>query len=217
MSTVVDERFCAMGTQVHIRTVGGRPSVAQSARRRLAALEGRWSRFRSGSDVSELNRSAGTWVPVADETILLLQHAMAAAEATDGRFDPTVGGALIAHGYDRTFSEVALHARDLVPSPVVDASWPAIEIDVGNAAACVPFGTVFDPGGIGKGLAADLITDELADQVDGILVNVGGDVRVRGAADVLWTTVSMIARGRSMVPLPRPVPSGASGGGARRV
>ncbi len=183
MATVVDERFCAMGTQVHIRTVGGPSSVAQRARLRLATLEGRWSRFRSGSDVSELNRGAGTWVSVAPETILLLQRAVAAAEATAGRFDPTVGAALIAHGYDRTFAEVAQHALDVVPSPVVDASWPAIEVDVDAVTAYLPAGTVFDPGGIGKGLAADLIAEELAEQVDGILVNVGGDIRLSGAAD----------------------------------
>jgi thiamine biosynthesis lipoprotein len=179
---VLDERFCAMGTTVHIRTVGGRSTVAQQAQLRLAALESRWSRFRTGSDVSELNRSAGHWVPVASETILLLQRSMDAARATDGRFDPTVGAALIAHGYDRTFADVAQHARDVVPHPAIDASWPAIEIDVATETACLPPGTVFDPGGIGKGLAADLVTQELADQVDGILVNVGGDVRMSGAS-----------------------------------
>lgn len=182
MGATTDDRFCAMGTSVHIRTIGGSDQVGHQARRRLAALEGRWSRFRSGSDVSELNRSAGRYVPVAPETLLLLQRSVEAARATDGRFDPTVGAALIAHGYDRTFTEAVVHARDVVPTAVVDASWPAIEIDVEAGTACLPLGTVFDPGGIGKGLAADLVAEELAGQVDGILVNVGGDVRLCGAA-----------------------------------
>ena len=38
--------------------------------------------------------------------------------------------------------------------------------------------------------------------------------RVRGSTGVLLSTSSMIARSRSIVTLPRPVPSGASGGGA---
>jgi thiamine biosynthesis lipoprotein len=121
-------------------------------------------------------------VPVAPETLLLLQRSVEAARATDGRFDPTVGASLVAHGYDRTFVDAVAHAREVVPTAVVDASWPAIEIDVEAGTACLPSGTVFDPGGIGKGLAADLVAEELAGQVDGILVNVGGDVRLCGAA-----------------------------------
>jgi thiamine biosynthesis lipoprotein len=181
-ATAVDHRFSAMGTQVHVQVIGGCPGIADQARHRIDALEARWSRFRSGSDISELNRSAGRWVPVAWETIVLLQRALAAASATDGRFDPTVGAALIAHGYDRTFAEVSAHARTVVPVPLVDASWPAIEIDVEQSTACLAPGTVFDPGGIGKGVAADLLAEELAERCDGILVNVGGDLRVSGTS-----------------------------------
>ncbi len=46
---------------------------------------------------------------------------------------------------------------------------------------CLPLGTGFDPGGIGKGLAADLVTEELlAAGAVGACLNLGGDVRVRG-------------------------------------
>ena len=45
----------------------------------------------------------------------------------------------------------------------------------------LPAGIRFDPGGIGKGLAADIVTEELiAAGAAGALVSVGGDVRVRG-------------------------------------
>ena len=47
----------------------------------------------------------------------------------------------------------------------------------------VPPGTTLDPGGIGKGLAADLVSAELIERgARGVLVNVGGDLRVRGEA-----------------------------------
>jgi thiamine biosynthesis lipoprotein len=46
----------------------------------------------------------------------------------------------------------------------------------------VPRGVGFDPGGIGKGLAADLVVDELvAEGASGACVNVGGDLRAEGA------------------------------------
>ena len=182
MLTVTKHRFATMGTSAEVQVVDGDPTIVDQAEHRLAALEARWSRFRPGSEISELNRRAGASVPVAWETILLLERAMAAASATEGRFDPTVGASLIAHGYDRTFAEVADHARDLVPRPVIDGSWPAIEVDRRTSTVCLPEGTIFDPGGIGKGLAADLVAEDLADQAQGLLVNVGGDVRMCGTS-----------------------------------
>jgi thiamine biosynthesis lipoprotein len=45
----------------------------------------------------------------------------------------------------------------------------------------VPSGVGLDVGGIAKGFAADLVTDELlAAGATGALVNLGGDIRVRG-------------------------------------
>lgn len=42
-------------------------------------------------------------------------------------------------------------------------------------------GTAIDPGGIGKGLAADIVVDELTHAgVGAVLVNIGGDLRVGG-------------------------------------
>jgi thiamine biosynthesis lipoprotein len=173
-------RFEVMGTHAEVHVTGGDPTIAAQARSRLAALETRWSRFRSGSDISELNRCAGHPVPVAAETLLLLDRSIQGARATEGRFDPTVGAALVSHGSDRTFVEVAAHARTLVPVPVIDASWPLIEIDHERSTAVLPAGTLFDPGGIGKGLAADLVVEELGPRAAGILVNIGGDVRMEG-------------------------------------
>ena len=45
----------------------------------------------------------------------------------------------------------------------------------------IPIGIGFDAGGIGKGLAADLVATELiAEGVGGVCVNIGGDLRVIG-------------------------------------
>lgn len=179
---VAVERFAAMGTRAEVHVVDGAASLAEVARNRLAWLEALWSRFRTGSEVSALNRAAGSWVPVSPETLLLLDRSVAAAAATDGRYDPTVGAAVAAHGYDRTFAEVADHARTLHPIPAIDAAWPMIETDHHEGIARLPLGTSFDPGGIGKGLAADLVATELAPLAAGLLVNVGGDLRAVGQA-----------------------------------
>jgi FAD:protein FMN transferase len=59
----------------------------------------------------------------------------------------------------------------------------AADIRVEGSTVRLPEGTGFDPGGIGKGLAADLVVDEILDAgAEGVCVNLGGDVRVAGIA-----------------------------------
>jgi thiamine biosynthesis lipoprotein len=174
--------FEAMGTKGEIVLVGGPDALADHGVRRLDELEARWSRFRPGSDIATLNRASGHPVVVAPETVLLISRALEAAVATEGRYDPTVGRAVVAHGYDRTFAELADHALAVDPRPEVDGSWPLIEVDPVASTVALPEGTVFDPGGIGKGLAADLVATELLADAHGVLVNLGGDVRFAGRA-----------------------------------
>ena len=59
-----------------------------------------------------------------------------------------------------------------------------IVIDERNSTILLPRGCALDLGGIGKGRAADLVIDELASDSDaaGACVNLGGDLRVFGAA-----------------------------------
>ena len=57
----------------------------------------------------------------------------------------------------------------------------AIEIDRAASTVRLAAGTGFDPGGIGKGLAADLIADAVDGRgAAGVLVNIGGDLRALG-------------------------------------
>src|SRR5207302_3615788 len=45
----------------------------------------------------------------------------------------------------------------------------------------LPQGAAIDPGGIGKGLAADIVAEEMLEAgAGGVCVNVGGDLRVAG-------------------------------------
>jgi thiamine biosynthesis lipoprotein len=94
-----------------------------------------------------------------------------------GAFDPTVLGAVMRAGYDRSFD--TLPAETTNGTSVLLIGCTDIEID--GAAVRLPAGTGFDPGGIGKGLAADLVVSELiAAGADGACVNLGGDLRVSG-------------------------------------
>jgi FAD:protein FMN transferase len=173
-------RFPAMGSSAHVIVVGGHPTLASRARRRLAALEQAWSRFIPDSEVSRINRSAGQPVAVSPDTRLLVRRALAGHRFTGGRFDPTVLPAVIASGYDRPFDSITVAPATTLG---IVAGPAGIEVDDDEGTVRLPFDVAFDPGGIGKGLAADLIASELVELgADGVCVNVGGDLRVIGEA-----------------------------------
>jgi len=152
----------------------------------LDDLERRWSRFLTDSDVTRLNNSAGAAIEVDGSTITLLSAMIEGWEATGGAFDPSILPSLCAAGYDRSIDDD--HRVTLLPDGSVHVSGldaapsPAdIEIDVARRMVRLPAGLVLDPGGIGKGLAADLAVGLLVDRgARGALVSIGGDMVVCG-------------------------------------
>lgn len=176
-----------MGSSARVIVIGGPPGLVRRAEDRVADLELRWSRFLPHSELSRLNDAPhGRPTIVSPDTFLLLDRAVQAWKLTDGRFDPTVLDALVAHGYHRTFTE--LNAGEETRPTVDRAEMPgptpgcaSVELDARLHAVTLPVGASIDPGGIGKGLAADLVAEELlAAGAEGVLVDLGGDVRVAG-------------------------------------
>jgi len=169
--------FRAMGSDAHVIVVGGPTDGANRARARIDQLEQRWSRFIADSEVSALNQHAGQFVPVSDDTRLLVDRAIEAWRISGGSFDPTVLGAMIRAGYDRSFDKLGE-----TPSAGVSALLlGCTDIEISHDSVRLPAGTGFDPGGIAKGLAADLVADEVIDTgADGVCINLGGDLRLRG-------------------------------------
>ena len=178
-----DISFRAMGSDAHVIVVGGPSGLVHRARQRIDALERLWSRFIPDSEVSELNRRAGErdGVAVSDETVELVTRSVEAWRLSGGTFDPTVLGAVLRAGYDRSFEQ--LTEAEATASVVSLLGIGADDIEIHGNVIRLPEGTGFDPGGIGKGLAADLVVAEImAAGAGGACVNLGGDVRVRGDA-----------------------------------
>lgn len=188
---MAERRFDAMGTRGHVVVTGGDgdgEATLDAAQARIAELERRWSRFLPDSEVSRLNRSAGRPTVVSGDTAGLVARAVEAWRLTGGRFDPTVLPALVAAGYDRSFEaldRMGGPAPATTPSAVPGPS--AIRIDEAAGLVHLPAGVAFDPGGIGKGYAADLVVAELLAEpgrgrVAGACVNLGGDLRAAARA-----------------------------------
>jgi thiamine biosynthesis lipoprotein len=176
-----ETRFRAMGTAVDVVVLGGGRDLAARARAAIDDLENRWSRFKPSSELSRLNAADGAPVVVSPTTYDAVARAVEAWHATNGRFDPTVLRALQAVGYDRDFAAVDRTGPALDVPPEPTAGCGDIELDPVVHSVRLPRGVTLDLGGIGKGLAADLVAQALVDAgADGVLVNVGGDARVLG-------------------------------------
>jgi thiamine biosynthesis lipoprotein len=169
-----------MGTDVHVLVVGGTLRLLDTARDFVEELEELWSRFRPTSEVTRLNELAGRPVRVDPLTLSLIEHAVEGARLTEGRYDPTVLGAVLRAGYDRSFE---LLGEDTPRTgSALGLGYERIVVDERGSTVTLPAGVGFDPGGIGKGYAADLLVRELLSQgAVGACANVGGDLRVEGA------------------------------------
>src|SRR5207302_10005601 len=123
------------------------------------------------------------WADVGPARLLALPCAADLHRATSGRFDPAIIDALQQAGYDRSFELI-----DASGPPPARASAPGaapgfgrIDIDVDGSRVRVPHGVRLDLGGLGKGLAADLLARGLVDRgARTALVSMGGDLRARG-------------------------------------
>jgi len=169
-----------MGCTCELTLVGGDENLLHEACFRVAELESRWSRFRDDSEITRLNHRGGRATALSDDSYLLVDHAVTAWHWTQGRYDPTVLHALEAAGYDRTFEHLPAARPTSHPSRPAPGC-AGISLDPQLRAVTLPEGVGFDPGGIGKGLAADLVVDlVLAGGAAGACVSLGGDGRVAG-------------------------------------
>jgi thiamine biosynthesis lipoprotein len=179
-----------MSTGCHVALLGGTEADLDRAEAEVRDLEATWSRFVPASEVSRLNAADGGAVAVSARTRDLIRLGVEARYLTHGWFDPFLERQLSAHGYDRDFAEVCRTgaptvATELQPlragcgEPMRTRAPVVIDDDRGTVRLLD--GAGFDSGGYGKGLTADLVTAGLLGAgVEGVLVNLGGDIRVRG-------------------------------------
>ena len=177
-ATVLRDQFRGMGSKVVVEVVDGAAGHLALARDRLAFLEARWSRFRASSDLSRLNAAQGEPVVVDGSTIELLEAMVHGFTLTDGSFDPTLLAPLVRLGYASSIHDPAA-VTELPVGVQRRGHIRGLVVDLNEMTVRLPPGTAVDAGGIGKGLAADMVAGLLmANGAGGAMVDIGGDVRV---------------------------------------
>ena len=175
---VAEHRFRVMACAAHVVLVGPAPGAVEFAERRLRQLEDRWSRFLAASDVSRINSAVDVTVEVTADTVTLIRAMQLAHELTGGACDATLFPQLLDAPITAPAGQLASVAISLASS---DHTVQDVAVEVGASTVFVPGGLALDPGGIGKGLAADLVVAELlATGTAGALVCVGGDLTLAG-------------------------------------
>lgn len=149
----------------------------------LHAIDQSCNRFRPDSELSRLNAHGEATLSATFE--LALRAALESCEVTGGLCDPTVLPALLALGYDVDYAEL-LRREDAgvsirAESPVPSVGSPGISLDVASRRVTLARGCQVDLGASAKALAADLVAGDVA-RSGGVLVEIGGDVAVRGGS-----------------------------------
>lgn len=179
----------AMGTTWSITF--HQPSVAASTAaieravaERLEALEQIFSTYREQSELMRFNASRRTeWLPVSAELAQVAGESRRISALTDGAFDASVQPLVVLWGFGPTRRIGALPTREEINRARARVDWRQLEVQSsppalrkGNAFLAADFSS------LAKGFAADAVSDHLVQLgVVNHLVQVGGDLRARGA------------------------------------
>ena len=174
--------FQAMGTSFFCLLVGADEEICDSTYSLANELESKWSRFIPDSEVMVLNNNPDSMHKVSDATLRLVSEMKLGFELTQGLYSANILSDLIDLGFATSRANpenVTLWSANSKTS----ADLSDVVIDLDTKSVSVPKGVALDAGGIGKGLAADLMSD-YAMQLGamGVAVFAGGDVAVKGMA-----------------------------------
>jgi len=190
-----DVFFDAMGS--HVRFLIGEPgeglppaaTAAEEARGFVHEFDRTLSRFHPESELCRVNADPRTTVPASELLRQAVRAGLWAAERSGGLIDPTLLREIEASGYRESragmagvpLDEALQQAPARRPAhPKPSARWREFEVDEEAGTITRPPGLLFDTGGIGKGLAADMIAARLRGY-SRFIVDCGGDIRIGGA------------------------------------
>lgn len=161
-----------MGTVVSIE-VDAPEAVIERAFHWFRAIETSCSRFDPHSELRQL--PVGTPVAASPMLFEAVRFALLVAEQTGGAFDPTVGGAMAARGYNRHYVTGVAHGAP----DSGEVSFRDVEVDVQPGTILLRRPLTLDLGAVAKGLAVDAAARELRPYRD-FAIDAGGDLYFGG-------------------------------------
>lgn len=183
---IVDDRALGTSMRMAVTRPEGLAAAKAAADAVIKAIDEAASRFRNDSELSRLNAHSGHRIFISPLLAQALAAGLRGARLTDGAVDPTVGSAVRLAGYDRDFAAIPADGSPINLSVRRVPGWQAVEFDEATRTALVPQGVEVDLGATAKALASDLAAAAAYKAIGsgGVLVSLGGDIAVAGAAPV---------------------------------
>ena len=183
--------FRAMNTNILLAAEGQNEQVQagfEQARAFIIASESRFTRFSEESELSALNRSAGSRFQASPELYAVVALTRRFFHLTRGLFDPSILPDLKRAGYDRSMDLL----REQDPAPLFEsllanehASFSEVELDESDQTILLPAGMAIDLGGIAKGWIAEQAANILSGYATACAVDAGGDMFLVGLPEGL--------------------------------
>jgi thiamine biosynthesis lipoprotein len=187
--------FRAMGSRIFAAIdlpVEVSPDILQNVPAWFENWEQCLSRFRSDSELSNVNRSAGNPTRVSKTFWDVMRTAEHAERKSGNLVTPAIHDQLVAAGYSTSFdimqdNTTGMSSMDAVGSYLISD----IQIESKTRTIRLPFDCHLDFGGVAKGWAAHQAAERL--NVHGpALVNAGGDIAITGKMpDGSWWSVGV--------------------------
>ena len=166
-------------------------STLQGSESFLRDFQDRLTRFDRDSELMRFNQSPEEVQTVSPLLYRAVSLALQAAEDSGGLLDPTVLASLEREGYQRSWQDreplsfkelLSLAPRSPLAKPSEEKLYQKIEL-LDESQIRKPVGLGLDLGGIGKGLALDILAEKLTG-FSSWSIDLGGDLRFGGQAEL---------------------------------
>jgi thiamine biosynthesis lipoprotein len=151
-------------------------------------VNARFSTWQEETELSAINRAAGTEAPTAlsPELQTVMLAALNMSRESEGAFNPLVGSLMAAWGFGNGATPSEPPSQDALQAATLLADWRAIQFNAENRPCTLYLprkGMKLDLGAIAKGYAVDIAYDKLAQAgYTNVLIDLGGNLRAIGEA-----------------------------------
>ena len=177
----------SMGTTYHVTVPPPYPEfepaqLETDLAETLAEVDRLMSTYREDSELSRFNRAPlDQWFSVSSGTAELVSNAQALSRLTAGAFDITVGPVVDLWGFGPEEAAEDMPTPEDIANALHMVGYQSVEVDEDASALRKTAVRSLDLSAIAKGYAVDAVFERLeARGVQNFLVEVGGEVRVRG-------------------------------------
>jgi thiamine biosynthesis lipoprotein len=180
------DHFRAMNSNIVLATEGELSQVESglvAVQNFIEESERRFTRFSEQSELSALNRSAGSWFQASPDLFEVVREARIYFHKTNGLFDPSILPNLKNAGYIHSMDEIRRVGSAPQPARHLQASistFASVELNETNSSIRLPADLQIDLGGIAKGWIAEQAARLLSQYATSCAVNAGGDMFLIG-------------------------------------